>query len=576
MDKYIYGADTETYFGLPMSLQFYSEDVACDEIYFVGPKSAADTFFKWCAKRKRNVQHVVYIHNLSFDLPELLWGHHSKLIGPGGDFDFKVGKWHVRGVYGTPTFARISNDHDISIILVDSFSYFRGSLAKGAELFCPDLPKLKRVSGIGSTKFTSRDSDFVAYAMRDAVIAYHMGRAIEKLHQEFDLQQCVSVADMSARVFRHRFLDYTIPQPSREIIDASLLSYHGGKNNVTEPAGWYENVSSIDISSAYPDAMRNMPAFSNERLYRRYRSTGRALSVKEVPDYGVYAISGSVADCKWPCVFSHGFKSLSGNIDRVWVQGFEVNEAIRSGEFKPSTIRGYYYDEEKDIQAPALRNFVEAFYEKKANEKDKVLKFMYKLILNAISGKFIQTRKRGSTSYTDVDAGTTVVASELIAGGMCHPFIGSAIPAHTRARIHRLEHKYKAIHTATDGILSQNGFSEPKRSGLGSLSLEAKSATLLLVRNKCYVLYGKRSAETTSSRVFRGKHIIKYALHGFQGDVSTLERLIASGRRKYTVNRPNRLKESLKRGLTPNDFVKREYTLKVGPLTVRKSARHAR
>ena len=90
-----------------------------------------------------------------------------------------------------------------------------------------------------------------------------------------------------------------------------------------------------------------------------------------------------------------------------------------------------------------------------------------------------------------------------------------------------------------------------------------------MVRCKLYVRYAKRrDRKTTPSRVFRGKHIRKYALHGFQGTVTDLERLIATNKRKYTVTRPNRLKESVKRGLTPNDFVPREFTLKVGPLAV--------
>ena len=33
--------------------------------------------------------------------------------------------------------------------------------------------------------------------MRDAVVAYHIGMALEKLHHEFDLSQTVSVADMA-------------------------------------------------------------------------------------------------------------------------------------------------------------------------------------------------------------------------------------------------------------------------------------------------------------------------------------------------------------------------------------------
>lgn len=565
MDKFIYGGDTETLRGKPMTMQFYSEDVACSDIFFVSPETAADTFLKWCSTRKRDVLHVVYVHALAFDLPEFLWGHHAKLVGPGGDFEFKLRKWSIKGVYGTPTFCRVSNGHDITVMIVDSLSYFRGTLAKGAELFCPDLPKLKRPQGIGEKRFTKRDTEFMEYAMRDAEVAYHMGRAIEKMHQEWDLQQCVSVADMASRIFRHRFLTYTIPQPGRDVIDAALLSYHGGKNNVTAEPGWYSGVTSLDISSAYPDAMRELPAFSSERLYKRFTGT----AVKRVPDYGVYCVSGRVAECKWPVLFSHGFKPLQGDIDRVWIQGHEVNEALESRELKLSRIKGFYYDHEKDHQAPALRGFVDTFYALKEKEKDPVLRYMQKLVLNSVSGKFIQTRKRGACAYTDIDAGVTVSASELVAGGMFHPFIASAITAHTRARIHRLEHRYKALHTATDGIMTQARNAKAEGKGIGALTIEAKAATLLLLRNKCYVLYTKKDKKTQPSYVFKGKHIRKYALHGFQGNVTDLERLVASGRRKYTVTRPNRLKESLKRKLTPNEFVKREYTLKIGKIPLR-------
>lgn len=564
MDKFIYGGDTETLAGHPMTFQFYSEDVACNDIFFVNAKNAMKTFFAWCDKRRKKVQHVVYIHNLDFDLPELLWGAHEKLISSGGDFEFTYGRWRVSGVYGAPTFCRISDGHGTSIVLVDSFSYFKGSLAKAAELFCPDLPKLRRPNGLGEKQFKPNDKVFAAYAMRDAEVAYHMGRAIEAMHQEYDLQQCVSVADMAARIFRHHYLKYTIPQPSRDIIEASLHAYHGGKNNVTVPAGWYTNTVGLDISSAYPHAMHGLPAFSNDSLYRRFLSRGKRIS--SVPDYGVYCISGKASECDWPSMFTHEFKPMRGKFERVWIQGYEVNEALRTGELKIDSIRGHYYDADKDHQAPALRHFVEDFYRQKEIEKDKVKRAQKKLVLNSISGKFIQTRRSGKVTLVDIDAGTVTSAAELTAGGMFHPFIAAAITAHTRSRIHGLEHKYKALHTATDGIMTQAKNAKAVGSGLGALTVESRG-DLLLIRNKLYIFYSKDGE--IASRAFKGKRIAKYALHGFQGKVSDLERLVASGRRKYKVNKPNRLKESLKRGLTVNEFRERDYTLKVGPIPVR-------
>lgn len=564
MDKIIYGADTETHEGEPMTLQFYSEDIACDEIHYVGPGNAAKTFIKWCKSRKRNIAHVLYIHNLGFDLIELLWGHHPKLVTSGGEFEFKIEGLFFTGVYGTPTFCRITNGHDLSITLVDSFSFFRGSLAKAATLFCPDLPKLKRPDGLGSKLFKKGNAIFEAYAMRDAEVTYHMGRAIEAMHRQFDIKQCVSVADMAAKIFRKR-LTYTIHQPSRDVIDAALLSYHGGKNNITRPRGWYTGVQSLDISSAYPHAMMQLPAFSNPKLYRRIKANARA---KVLPEFGVYQVSGKVAPCEWPVLFSHGFKPLSGEVDRVWVQGFELNEAISSGEFKPTAISGYFYDAERDYQAPAFRGFIEEFYNLKETATDKVFRTLYKLIMNSISGKFVQTRKRGAIMMTDIDAGETVSAADLVAGGLFHPFIASAITAHTRARIHQLEHKFKAIHTATDGIMTQAKSARAVGRGIGSLTVEARDATLLLIRNKCYALYGAKSDKTSPSYGFKGKHLIKYALHGFQGTITDLEKLVSTGRRAYTVNKPNTLKDSLKRGLVPNKFETRSYTLKVGDLKV--------
>jgi hypothetical protein len=569
MDKIIYGGDTETVNGKPNSMQFYSEDVACDVMIFCNEKDARKKFFKFIDTLRDRTIHVIYVHNLSFDLIEFLWGIHERLIENSGEFDFDSDGYTVRGIYGAPTFCTLRKGSHKCVHLCDSFSFYRGSLAQAAMLYCPDLPKLRRPLDIGTRRYTAKDANFVEYAMRDAQVTYHVGRAIEELHHEFDLKQCVSIADMAARIFRHRFLTYTIPQPAQDVIYAGLDAYHGGKNNLTVAPGWYRKVRGIDISSAYPHAMRDMPAFSNGRLYRSFRSK-QAGRLREVPEYGVYCIRGTVDQCKWPSLFSHAFKPLCGSVEGVWIQGFELNEAIRSGEVRLTKIHGYYYDAERDAQSPALRGFCDDFYARKQNEKDKVRRYGYKLILNSISGKFIQTRKRTLKAYVNIDSMEVSTASELVAGGMCHPFIAAAITAHTRARIHGLEHKYEALHTATDGIFTQCRPGRDVVTGdadkLGQLTQDSEG-DLMIVRNKCYIMYD--DAGERKSAAFKGKKISKFALHGFQGSVADLEKMIATGRRRYTVNKPNRLKQSLARGLTPNEFIKREMTLKVGPIPVR-------
>lgn len=598
MNRIIYGGDTETCRGLPMTLQFYSEDVPCDEIFFVDDKNALDRFLKWCGSLKTDCEHVVYIHNLEFDLPELLWKLKHKLIGEGGsgDFEFTSGKWRISGVYGGPTFCKISDGHHRTILLVDSFSWYRGSLAKAAELFCPHLPKLKRMKDIGERKFTKRDKGFVDYAMRDAVIAYHIGKSIQKFAVQYDIPQPLSVADMVAKIFRRKFLNYEIPLPSREIIDAAFAAYHGGKNNITVPAGWYEGVNSLDISSAYPWVMRELPAYSNVKLYRSFRAKA---GTRVFPNHGVYCVSGTAKKTKYPVIYSHNFKPLTGcDVSHVWVQGWELNEAIASGDFKCGKVRGYFYDAEKDHQAPALRNYVDDFYARKDSEPDKVMRKQYKFVLNSTSGKFIQTRKRGASEFTDVDTGETTTASDLVAGGMFHPWIAAEITARTRARIRRMEERHSAMHTATDGILttaavkySNSGWHDTlpakKSSGaIGRITVEAEDATLLLVRNKLYILYGKKTKDSTPSKVFKGKHIIKTAFHGFQGTATDLEKMMVSHKRTYIVKRPNKLKSTLAYNATAkakgralkvvNNFEAHEMKLKVGKLGVQNAKRKAK
>lgn len=600
MNRIVYGADTETCHGKPMSLQFYSEHIACDRIEFVNEKTALDVFLKFCGSLKTDCMHVIYVHHLEFDLIEFLWKHHAKLIGESGsgDFEFKVGKWHISGVYGGPTFCKMSDGHHRQVWLIDTFSWFKESLAKAGERVCPNLPKLKRIEGIGEKLFTKRDAGFVDYAMRDAVIAYHLGCAIDSYHQRYDIAQSVSVADMAAKIFRRRFLNYSIPLPRQEIIDASFASYHGGKNNITVPAGWYEGVSSLDLSSAFPKAMHMQPAYSNEKLYRAFKAKA---GTKAFPPHGVYCVSGTAKKTKFPVIFTDNFKPLTDcDVTRQWVQGWELNEAIASGDFKVGKVRGYYYDAEKDHQAPALRGYVDEFYALKNTEKNKVLRKMHKDTLVSLYGKFIQTRKHGASEFTDIDSGVTTTASDLIAGGLFHPFIASEITAITRARIRRLEERWDAMHTATDGIFTQHAVSHskhqyhdvlpasPNSSEVGRVTLEAKNATLLLVRTKLYILYGKETDDTTPSQVFKGKHIIKTAFHGFQGKASDLERMMVSGKREYEVRGPNKLRSTLQHNarvkskksgilLVPNDFRTRKMKLNnVGNIGVQNVRRNRR
>lgn len=582
--KMLWGGDSETMEGPPISFQFYNE-WRKEHIDIDDAEEATNIFLAWCERLPTKWCHVMYVHNLGFDLVSFFWNVKRELIATtSGEFAFALESpagvlWECEGTYGAPTYCMMRDgNRDRTIYIVDSWSYYQGSLAQAAKQFCPDLPKLEAPKGLGHRRFDEGDRQrqkFLAYAMRDSEIAFYIGVHLEKLHDEFDITQSISVAQMASKIFKRHHVAAAIMLPDRPIIEAAVYAYHGGKNNITVPPGYYRNVSSLDISSAYPDAMASLPSFYFPELYKHYSAKFSRENKKfRVPETGIYIVSGELQPCPWPILFDAKFKRLRpGRVEREPTTGYELNEAIRSGEFRPTQIEGWYYDAEEDAAMPPMRDYVLDFYTRKEAETDPPKRAMYKFLLNALSGKYIQTRQKNRTPVFDLDAYDYVQTGDLIAGGLFHPFIAALITGHTRAKIHRIEHEIQAIHTATDGMFTRvfPGKLAPMcGKGLGALVNEA-FGDLLLIRNKCYILYSDEpTPKAIPSHMLRGKWIIKYAKHGFQGDIYTLERLALTGARKYVVEKRNSLRDSLNRDRIANNFERREFTLAVGSIQLPK------
>jgi hypothetical protein len=441
------------------------------------------------------------------------------------------------------------------------------SLEKAGNMVCPHLPKLLRPKGLGITLYTAKDHDFVDYAMRDAEVAYFLGLAIEKFHNELEIPSQISLASMAAAVFRIHYMQANIFQPPLySWMVGAAASYHGGVNRVRPDAApsWHLNVSALDLSSAYPDAMDGFPAFSDEKGYKKFSKS----NVRQVPELGIYQISGIASECHWPAMFQHDFKPLQGRFKDTWVSGYELNEALATHEVILKSVSGYYYDSRAEGNGgySPFHAYVQNFYMLKSSATDPVMRYMYKILLNALTGKFIQT----SPDYTLADGRLIKI---MRAGGLYHPFIASLITGHTRAAIHALEHKYNALHTATDGIFVPGKVDTGEKKTLGAVVCEGQG-DLALFRNKLYIFYtGEESEGTYESQAFKGRYILKCARHGFQGRVADLERMLVSPDRSYKINKPIKLKTAIRDGDTPNKFVTTTRNLRgIGDFSVVKYA----
>jgi hypothetical protein len=543
----VLGFDSETLQGPPITLQFYGGRHVgrFNGCIFIGKRRAMDVFLAQLKKLKPGTYRM-YGHNLEFDMLSALWEARVKMRD--GNIDLRVGDWEIHGRYSKPVFA-VFDDGQRYIELVDSMLWFQTSLEKAGNLVCPDLPKLPRPVGLGTTNYSAKDKVFVDYAMRDAVVAYHLGNAVEKFHEELDVMPQISLASMAASVFRRHYMQKDMHQPPmHDWMAGAAASYHGGMNRSpgAHPA-WHTNVTAIDKSSAYPDAMHGFPAFSEPSGYKHFKATS-ARKIKQVEELGIYKISGRAAACDWPALFDHNFKPLKGGFSDIWVTGYELNQAIESDEVTLSRIKGFLYDPSGEDGYSPFKEFVDYFYRMKSEAKDPVMRYMYKIMLNALTGKFIQT----SPDFTLVDGQLVKIKR---AGGLYHPFVASLITGHTRCDMHVQEHKYQALHTATDGIFVPGHHKGAAKKTLGAFVSEGHG-DLALFRNKLYIFYTDEETEDTyPSQVFEGRHILKCARHGFQGRVVDLEQMLVSTLREYKTNKPLKLKTAIKKKEPPNKFV---------------------
>ena len=559
----IYGGDSETHNGPPISFQFYGEYAGKQTSVIVQAHTdtATKTFLDTVSKLPQHgykTPITIYVHNLEFDLPSFFYDKKEKLLNE--EFKFKAHGWTIEGVYSNVCFCTLTKGGRV-IRLIDSYAFFKTSLAKLADIICPHLPKLKAPNGLGEKWFSVEYKKFADYAMRDAEIAYHVGEYLQKMHEQFDVTQALSGPHFASRVFRRAYVQQVIPLPPRKIVYAALHSYHGGKNNLTVAPGWYPDMRVIDIISAYPWAMRMLPSFYHADLYKEI--DGKGHPSEPLPYFGIYKIYGTVKDCPWPSLYTHDFKPLKGEADGVWVTGPELNEALRMGEVQIDSLRGYYYDAKHDMSVSPFVEYIDTFFEKKDTAENPIMRLFYKVcLLNSLYGKFIQTRGGTENITLVAEDGTWSNESILIAGGLFNPFIASLITGIVRARIHELEHEYKAIHTSTDGIFTLEK-NVKESAGLGGLKIEAVGDVQIL-RNKVYIIYGNEPVDVEKpfkSSVYADKYIIKYALHGFHGRVTDLERMALTGEAEYEYTKVNKLRESLKRGLVVNKFEKRKARL---------------
>ena len=256
----IAGFDTETVHGDAYTLQL-SYDGIGGTLDYVTPGNILATFVKHLDKWARfDAVNVAFAHNLAFDLAVVLAAHHS-LFANQREFELEVPGGILKVFCDKTYFARlIFSDHRVVLIL-DTFAYFKASLAAVCEMINAPVRKLPRPAGLGLRRL--KGAAFERYAMIDAQACFYIGKAIEKEHIRYDVPAAFSAPHFAARVFRSKFIrpGESIPFPPEDIARAASFSFHGGKNAVPPwvRAGWVKDITEFDLVSAYSWSLFHLP-----------------------------------------------------------------------------------------------------------------------------------------------------------------------------------------------------------------------------------------------------------------------------------------------------------------------------
>jgi hypothetical protein len=619
-DVRIFGADTETVHGIPHTVQV-CEDGRTTFLQYVNVKTVLPTF--WELIRPAMIPgglNLCYFHNLKFDLMVLFADHHREVYEQINAIKFHLdvdarplpAGWYkephkkvllceilfgkVNAAEITEGFYYLADDEQLrftgeaKLKILDSRAFTLASLSRSLKMYHIPEVKLKAPDGLGDKPL--RTPEFETYAKQDVIAEHALATQIVKIHGKYQVRPSISLPQFIARVFRHDFFKqgWKVEFPPLDCVRAAELSYHGGKN------GFYldgpqvlDDVSEIDINSAFPWAMRELPSFIGGQYKKVDRYVAGAV--------GVFCLTGRVQpETKYPLVFDHGFRPVRGAFEDTWTTSYETAAILSCIDVTVTKCHGWIWEPEDAGGPNPFRDFVDTFYKlKDTTPKTDPYYHFYKIALNSLYGKLVGAVEEhdvdilaadtpegfvekgvGADYHWDEALKTYIRSShENVAGQMYHPLIASLITGRVRALIYELETKYQALHTATDSIKTLLPVSE--KPGLGGWKLEC-SGRCYMFRNKLYLHFDK-TAKPPDKEAWnfglteKGQQLTKAAFHGFKGPFRELfdrrGELLKNGEIEYSYRHVVGLREGMRRGETPADFVTRTETMKLKREAVR-------
>lgn len=564
----VIGWDTEAIRGAPVMMQFSSGGGWADADIRDVPEgaSALALFVGWVDAncRQRGTEYLIFGFNLMYEWTQL-FGDLPPEIMASNEFEITMDPGLTRGQrwkltvmnFRRYTMTMVSEDRHHRVVVLDGHSFYPGSLASVAKMVgVEDKQDIDKAQLANLTRADLTDPTFRRYAAQDAVTTRLVGERVVAMHEGFDVRTCISAPHLASRVFRRQFLGTTIPLPDRSLEQAGLWSYHGGKNGYYHRGPLSADAWSLDIVSAYPEAMRALPALEEGVWEQTTNHRGS--------EHALWLIRLDHKRCRYGGLFDHDGRRLSRGQAEVWVTGYELDVMLGYGEARRLDVLDGYVLTGPAGDGAGLAAYVDRFFGDKRTAVGPE-RATAKLMLNSLYGKFFQKVPIGEVqaleASLDEEGRTRAWQVQTVpeqpydyrAGGLYHPPVASLITGFVRAKVHDLEHRHGAIATSTDGLFAERA-PDPATVGDGLGMLTADKGHLDIWRERLY-RFGMPNGPVS-----------KFALHGFRGTKDVLQQIpLESGSYSYRASHAVTLRESQRmlsgQRYRPGEFALLDFTL---------------
>jgi hypothetical protein len=453
------GIDTETYKGYVKLI--------CDDSGRSKDVENFDDILKFLTHyRFRNSFNWFY--NIKFDFESIIkFLDYGTLINLYQDKKIEYGGYSL--TYLDKKFFSIQDENNNYYYFYDLFNFLEVGLNKAAKKFLNDSKLDNLVDSaelnINLQYWNDNYDNIVKYCIKDSLLTKQLADYFWDIvykNMQYYPKRPFSKGKIAEEYFLSKCYIPTINNIPNAVLKYAYNSYFGGRFEILKK-GYFPQMYSYDIASAYPYQMTNLIDFSK----------GGWNEVKNIekPSEGAYT---GFYDCKISCneaffspfiykvqelnVFPNGkFKQFltKQEIDFINLHFENADISIVKGyEFYPNTLEYPFKSE------------IERLYAWKEKEKDENIKYAVKIFMNSLYGKTIQV----SGDYNRT-------------GKLFNPIYASLITSGTRIKLYEfaLQSPDDVIMFSTDSVHTTSPFKYPKIKTLGDFAQDFEGEGVYLM-----------------------------------------------------------------------------------------------